>query len=262
MEFFQNLDLNYILSTYGYFGILFLTFLEGETIVILAGVAAYKGLMDPKLIALCAFIGTFLSDQIMFSLGKYKGPAVLKRFPRINSKVDRASRLIQKYDTLLILGFRFVYGVRNVTPIMLGISRVSHLKFFVLNFIGAGVWAISFTAGGYFGAEVFEVAMAKFGHAVLYVLLAVAIAGGVIWFVRYRTDKASLEGLAEKGRAALERNKSKLSGQTEQEDASVPSSAADITAIAAVPAPEDTPGPAITTEPETTPEPGPVTKEQ
>ena len=207
VEFLQGIDLNYILSTYGYVGILVLTFLEGETIVILAGVAAYKGLMDPQIVALCAFTGTFLSDQTMFSLGKYKGPAVLKRFPRINAKVERASRLIKQYDTLLILGFRFVYGVRNVTPVLLGVSGVSHPKFFGLNFIGAGVWAVSFTAGGYYGAEMFERAIGKFGHAVFYVLLAVAVFGLVIWSIRYTKNKAGLEALAQKGRTSMARHK-------------------------------------------------------
>ena len=205
MEFFENFDLNYILSTYGYLGILVLTFLEGETVVIIAGAFAYNGKLDPVLVAVTAFTGTFFSDQIMFSLGKYKGQSVLKRFPRINAKVDRASHLIKKYDILLILGFRFVYGVRNVTPIMLGISGVSHLKFFALNLIGAAVWAASFTAAGFYGAKTFETALHKFGHAVFYVLVAVAAVGGIVWFIRYRSGKPSLEALAQKGRKAIAR---------------------------------------------------------
>ena len=205
LEFFQNLDLQTLLANYGYYAILFLTFLEGETIVILAGMAASKGLLDPWIIIICAFTGSFFSDQIMFSLGKYKGQTVLKRFPRLNKNVDRAAVLIKKYDLYLILGFRFVYGVRNVTPIMLGISGVSHTKFLVLNAIGAAIWAASFTAGGYYAGKAFSHIMEQFGALAFYIIGAALLVGGIIGYARYRKNKQKATELAARGRELIAR---------------------------------------------------------
>ncbi|MCL1915871.1 MAG: DedA family protein [Desulfovibrionaceae bacterium] len=144
-----------LLLKYSYLIILGWTFLEGETIVIVAGFTAQKGWLNPWLIAMCAFLGSFSSDQLMFALGKYKGQHILTRFPRLEKNSAKARQLMIKYETPLILGFRFVYGVRNVTPILLGISGVNHLKFFVLNMLGAVVWALSFTFGGYYFGHIF-----------------------------------------------------------------------------------------------------------
>ena len=180
---FEPVDL---LRRFGYPIIVGWTFLEGETIVILAGALSKRLALRPELVALAAFCGSFASDQFMFSLGKYKGPVLLKRFPRLGSNIDRAARLFKKYDTALILGFRFVYGVRNVTPILLGISGVSHKKFFFLNFIGAAVWAISFTYGGLYLGKAFIKAVEHFGKGFLLVLLLLALLGGIIWFIRSR----------------------------------------------------------------------------
>ncbi len=177
-------DFQYLLSTYGYYAILLLTFLEGETIVIIAGFLASKGMMNPYLIALCAFCGSFTSDQLMFFVGKYKGPAVLRRFPRLSRNVERATRLIMRYENPLILGFRFLYGVRNVTPILLGIGQVCHTKFIILNFIGAIIWAASFTAGGYFIGEVFVGIVEHAGKATLYVIVGIAVLGFLFWYTR------------------------------------------------------------------------------
>jgi Uncharacterized membrane-associated protein len=186
--------LKLIVRNYGYYGILLLTFLEGETIVIIAGFMSASIGLDPKLIALSAFCGSFISDQIMFSLGKYKGESVLRYFPRIARNVGRATTLFKKYDTALILGFRFVYGVRNVTPIMLGISGVSHLKFLILNFIGASVWALCFTYGGVYIGDVFSEYMHNMGHGIFYVLALLAVIGGGIWYLRsHRSTKKVLE---------------------------------------------------------------------
>ena len=182
----HNFDGKELLSRYGYLVILVWTFLEGETIVIVAGIFAEQFNMTPWLIALSAFCGSFCSDQVMFSLGKYKGQDVLKMFPKLGKNIDKAAALFKKYDVALILGFRFVYGVRNVTPILLGISGVSHRKFFCLNFIGAGVWAMAFSFGGYYSGKAFEHIMDQVGHGIFYVLLGLIVAAALIWFLRSR----------------------------------------------------------------------------
>lgn len=181
-------DPDQLLKEYGYAVILVWTFLEGETIVIIAGAFAKSVGLTPWLIALCAFGGSFLSDQVMFSLGKYKGEAVLSYFPRVAANLDKAASLFKKYDTVLILGFRFIYGVRNITPIMLGISGVSHKKFFFLNFIGAGVWAVTFTYGGVYAGKAFTRVMDHVGHGILYVLLGLLAAAGALWYIRARRN--------------------------------------------------------------------------
>ncbi len=186
-SFFQSgMNAEELLAKYGYYVILVWTFLEGETIVIIAGLMAPSIGLKVWLIALCAFIGAMLSDQLMFMLGKYKGEKLLSLFPSIGRKIDKAAGLFKKYDTLLILSFRFIYGVRNVTPIMLGVSGISHKKFFFLNFIGATVWAFVFAYGGYYIGRTFLAIMHRVGHGIFYVLVALVVIGFLIWFIRSR----------------------------------------------------------------------------
>ncbi|MDR2050383.1 MAG: DedA family protein [Deltaproteobacteria bacterium] len=154
-----------LLLKYGYLVILGWTFLEGETIVIIAGFLAQKDLLNPWLIALCAFAGSFCSDQVMFALGKYKGRNILRRFKNLEKKSEKVRRIMLKYEIPLILGFRFVYGVRNITPVLLGVSGVSHLKFFLLNMLGASVWALCFTFGGYYFGHLFSKYTKNIAHA-------------------------------------------------------------------------------------------------
>lgn len=180
-----------LLRRYGYYVILLWTFLEGETIVIIAGVLSghEKIALEPWLIALSAFTGSFLSDQLMFSIGRFKGEKVLSYFPRLAVNVERAGKLIKKYDTILILGFRFVYGVRNVTPILLGTSEVSYKKFFFLNFIGAMAWAITFTYGGVYLGKAFLVIASHVGLGLLFLLLLCLVLGAIWLFLRWLRTK-------------------------------------------------------------------------
>lgn len=158
-------DATELLRAYGYWALLIGTFLEGETIVIVAGFLAQKGILYPPYIALAAFTGSFASDQFMFFLGRYKGLEIIRRFPSLERNVEKATSVISRYETALILGFRFLYGLRNITPILMGLSRVSRRKFFILNLIGAVVWACLFTAGGYFFGRVFTAVVHDIAHA-------------------------------------------------------------------------------------------------
>ncbi|MDR2208933.1 MAG: DedA family protein [Azoarcus sp.] len=190
-------DTETLLRRYGYVLILVWTFLEGETCVIIAGALAETLDLNLWLIALSAFGGSFSIDQIMFALGKYKGEAMLRYFPRMAKNVDKAAVLFKKYDIALILGFRFIYGVRNVTAILMGISKVNHAKFFILNFIGASVWALTFTFSGYYAGKAFLEVADRAGYGILFVILLVLVIIGIVWFVRSRRSAKAVPEVAQ-----------------------------------------------------------------
>lgn len=146
------MDLIQTIKDYGdlYYGIVFLwTFLEGETFVIFSGVAAREGLLDLRILIAVAWMGSFLGDQLYFSIGRLYGKRLLARYPRWQSSVDRALSLLSRYSTGFILTFRFIYGVRNVSSFAIGMSPISWARYACLNFIAAGIWAFSFAGAGY-----------------------------------------------------------------------------------------------------------------
>lgn len=126
-------------------------FFEGETFVLVAAAAgATTGLVDPWLLLVSVWIGSFLGDQTWFTLGRKLGPQALKRFPRANRQAERAAALLDRYGVLFVLSFRFLYGIRNVASAVCGIAGMPHKRFAVLNFIAAGIWASSFVAAGWY----------------------------------------------------------------------------------------------------------------
>ena len=189
-------DLVDLLQTYGYLALVICTFLEGETIVIIAGFLAQQDLLYPPYIALCAFCGSVTSDQLMFLLGRWKGMSIIQRFPKLEKNMGKATRLLSRYETPLILGFRFLYGVRNVTPILMGVSNVCYIKFLTLNIIGGAVWAVSFTAAGYFFGHAVTTFMKAVPHAGMYMLAGMVLLVAGIWFWRRRKAGKQPEAVA------------------------------------------------------------------
>ena len=126
------------------------TFLEGETIILFAGFAAAQGLLDPWLLLIAAWLGSFAGDQFYFWIGRRSGSQLLDRFPRWRHSVGIALHWLERYDAKFILSFRFIYGIRNFSSFALGLSAVRWDRFLRLNFTAAGLWAGSFIAVGFF----------------------------------------------------------------------------------------------------------------
>ena len=130
------------LQHYGYWAVLLGTAVEGETILILAGFAAHRGYLDLPPVILAAFVGSLVGDQFFFFLGRRHAEAFIRRRPSWAARLEQARRLMERYPTPLVLGFRFLYGLRTIVPFAIGISRISVARFVLLNAAGALAWAV------------------------------------------------------------------------------------------------------------------------
>ena len=173
-----------LIAKYGYLAIGIGTFFEGEIIVILGSLAAHSGYLDLSWVIVCAFLGTLLGDQFYFHLGRIIGKGALERRPRWKAKSEKVFALLEKHQVWLILGFRFVYGIRTATPFIIGASRVSPVKFLILNGIGAAACAIAVGILGYLFGYAIEFVIGDIKKYELLVFAAIAGIGIIIWLVR------------------------------------------------------------------------------
>jgi len=150
---FEHLDLNHLLATYGYLAIFIGCLLEGETILILGGMAAHQHVLKILPVIGYASVAGMLGDQLLFWAGRYFGERLLPRLHKQQAAIDRVSQLINQYPTVSIFSVRFLYGMRLVGPVVIGASKVSPLKFSVINLLGAVVWATLFVNAGYWAGE-------------------------------------------------------------------------------------------------------------
>jgi membrane protein DedA with SNARE-associated domain len=148
-------------------------FLEGETFVIFAGIAAHQGYLSWWGLFLSAWFGSFAGDQCYFWIGRRYGDRLLLKFPRWEPPVRTALSMLERYNTWFILSFRFIYGVRNVASFAMGASGVHWVRFFFLNLLAACLWALSFSGAGYLFGEAFEAVLGDMVQAFGLVMLGV-----------------------------------------------------------------------------------------
>lgn len=104
-------------------------------------------------------------------------------------------RILERHQNLLILGFRFLYGLRSVTPFAIGISDVSYLRFTLLNLIGAGIWAISIGLAGYYFGQAVEAILGDIKRYEVELMAGIFGLAMVIWLVHFyrrrRSDRSA-----------------------------------------------------------------------
>ena len=178
-----------LLSEYGYWAVLVGSLLEGETLLVLAGFAAHQGYLSLPMTLAIAFVGGTLGDQLFFWIGRRWGQPLLKRFPRSAPRVQRIHELLDRHHAPIIVGIRFMYGLRILGPIVIGTCKVSGWRFAMFNVIGAAIWAPLIGGLGYlFGSalqwlldDLKEFELAALG---LVVLVALLTAGVHWWWAR------------------------------------------------------------------------------
>ncbi len=177
------MSLDALISSYGYAAIAIGTFLEGETVLVLGGFAAHRGYLELPWVIVAAFFGTLCGDQLYFYIGRAKGKGALDRRPNWQSKSEKVLSLLNRHQIPLILGFRFLYGIRTVTPFLIGAAGISPSRFLILNIIGASVWAIVVGTLGYLFGHALEIFIGDLKRYELLVFAILALAGLLVWFI-------------------------------------------------------------------------------
>ncbi|MCP4630958.1 MAG: DedA family protein [bacterium] len=185
------MSLDYILSTYGYIALLIGTFLEGETILIAAGFLAHQSYLKLPWVIFFAFLGTLAGDQLYFFLGRVKGMDFIESRPRWQAKSARVFVLLQKHQIPVIIGFRFLYGIRTVTPFIIGAGGVNPGRFIIWSSIGAGTWAIAVGALGYLFGQALEVVLEEAKKYEIWIMALVFLIGFAIWLIHFLKKRTS-----------------------------------------------------------------------
>jgi membrane protein DedA with SNARE-associated domain len=172
-----------LLARFGYWAVLIGSFFEGEAILIAGGALAHRGLLLLPWVMLAAFVGSVAGDQLWFQLGRRYGRPFLERRPAWQARVSTIQGWLDRYGNAFVFGFRFIYGIRSVTPAVLGASGYPHKRFVCLNLAGGAVWAVLVGAGGWALGAALTRLLERAAHAeeLLGVGCAVVLAGWLAW---------------------------------------------------------------------------------
>ncbi len=172
------------ISQFGYPALVVGLLFEGETVLVLAAFMAHRGYLELPWVIVIGFLVTFASDQFFFWVGRTQGMQFLEGRPAWKRNVEKARSLLKRNMTLLFIGFRFMYGLRTVLPLVFGISKLSPRRFALLNFIGALLWTLIFGMAGYLFGQLMEILFVDIKRYEPWIVLGIILIGTGVWWLR------------------------------------------------------------------------------
>ena len=175
----------HLLHKFGYLAVYLGTFLEGETILVMAGFFAERGYLQLLLVILTAFAGAYSGHVFWFWLGRKQGVKLLERFPRMKKHFGKGIRMFERYGLLAIFITQWLYGLRVTCAVIIGISKISTIKFLLFEAFTCMVWAIVIGCAGFYFGRAVESVLGRAAHIERYGLIVLVIAG-VIFFAYHQ----------------------------------------------------------------------------
>lgn len=128
-----------------------------EVVLTFAGYLIFKGYFHPLPAALAAVLGTYCGITVSYILGRSLGVCLLQRygsFLHISPKrLARVQDWFHRVGKWAIFCGYFVMGVRHLTALTAGSSRVRFRVFALFAYTGGFLWALAYIFLGYFLGE-------------------------------------------------------------------------------------------------------------
>lgn len=165
--------------------------LPASALLMATGAMAATGHWSPAFVLLLvalSVLANVLGDGVWFWAGRRHGARVMKLV--CGGKADgdcaeRGARTMQRWGAGALLAAKFVPGVSTVAPPMAGAMGMTLKRFVVAEVVSGLIWTLAFMGlGAVFGKEV-EAVLKRLSNidpvTGAMVLLALALAGGLVW---------------------------------------------------------------------------------
>ncbi|MDO9208452.1 MAG: DedA family protein [Sulfuricurvum sp.] len=177
------------LSTYGYV-VLFLYSLGGGLVALIgAGVLSFMGKMDLTLSITIAFIANFIGDGLLFYMARYHKREMMEYLSKHKRKLAFSHLLLKRRGSWIIVIKKFIYGLKTLIPLAIGLTKYDFWKFSLYNAIGALIWAVVVGGGSYlFGGAIIE-GFKMVSDKPYLAPVTLIIVGGSVWFYLTQATK-------------------------------------------------------------------------
>jgi membrane protein DedA with SNARE-associated domain len=153
-----------LLTAHGYLVIFFGAALDnfglpssGDLVLLAGGLFANGGQLALPLVMLSGFAGALISDNSVYWIGRIGGRPMVYRILKmrflhflVNEKsLSKVERYFEAHGGKTVFVARFGPGLRSMTPLFAGVSKLGYHRFLPYNLAAGVVWAVAYSLVGY-----------------------------------------------------------------------------------------------------------------
>lgn len=185
----MHLDqLVHFIEQYGYFALFFSLWLgiigapiPDEVIVMTGGLVSSFHVLRTVPAFIVTYLGVISGLSLGYLLGRLIGAPVLhwlERKKKMAAYIEKSKILIQKYGSFaLIIGYFFPF-VRHLVPYLVGINKMSFIRYASFSFATGFVWTmLYFTLGRLFGNHIEQIGYTLYRYGWIMIAVFIVILG-------------------------------------------------------------------------------------
>ena len=130
------------IQDYGYIALFLYSFGGGMLAIAIAGVFAANGTLDINLVILVAVISNIAGDYFLFYIARNNKQYAKEMMDKHQRKIDLAHKMMEKYGWGAIILQKYIYGIKTLIPLAIGLTNYDSKKFMIFNIIGAIIWGL------------------------------------------------------------------------------------------------------------------------
>ena len=173
---------------------------SGDIVLFAGGFFANSGQAVLPLVMLSGFLGALVSDNAVYWIGRYGGRPLITRILQVRllsflldtKSLGKVERYFEEHGGKTVVVGRFGPGLRSMTPLFAGVSRMKYTQFLPYNLAAVTLWSVAYTMVGYVFGEYWNDLLAV-AQNIGYGLVALVVLTVLFYFLRRRRKKLKKE---------------------------------------------------------------------
>lgn len=131
-----------LIQDWGYVILFLYTFGGGFIALAVAAVLSYTGDLNIYITLAVAFASNFLGDQFLFYMARSNKHLAKQMIKKHRRKLAWTHLLMRKRGVWAIFIQKYIYGVKTIVPLVMGLTKYNFKKFTFYNFFATLAWTL------------------------------------------------------------------------------------------------------------------------
>ena len=163
------------IQDWGYIALFLYSFGGGMLAIAIGGVFAASGDLNIYFVISIAVISNFIGDQFLFFLARNNKQYAKDMMQKYKRKIAYSHLLMRKYGSVVVFIQKYLYGVKTLIPLAMGLTKFDAKKFVVLNFLASIVWGLIVGLSAFYLGQVVIDSLEQFKEYAIVVILAIVL---------------------------------------------------------------------------------------
>jgi len=171
-----------LIKDWGYIILFLYSFGGGFVALVVAGILSFSGELNIFVSILVAGVSNFLGDQFLFTLARKNKHQAKQMMQKHRRKIALSHLMMRKYGSWVIFIQKYVYGIKTLIPLAMGLTKYDYKKFIVFNILATTLWALVVGGTSFMLGEIVYTYIDELKSYVPFIVAAILI--GVYFFFK------------------------------------------------------------------------------